>query len=1050
MVRRTSVSVDDAPHNKSCNPPECGCSPEIGRRDFLKLGGSAAALFMLPTSLTIGREARLVLEDKKLDPSWVKSLTQRGRRSTYKRPDLKYIGMPVGGICAGQVYLGGDGRLWLWDIFNQIKLGVVDKTIHYKGSDISAGGGANYVEPPEQVHPFDQGFSIRLQYGEIDRVVKFEHDGWSEISFTGEYPIGFVSYSDPTAPVKVDLEAFSPFIPLDEDDSGLPATVMQFTVKNVSKTPVTATLNGWLENAIGLHTVALDEALRKNVAHGDSLVECSLIEMPNDVGEKRPDVVFDDFERAGYLGWEVIGTAFGWGPIERSKIPAYQGDVGGGGKWVVNSHNTRNGEDVAAADAHTGRLISHEFVISRRYIEFFIGGGNHPGKTCLNLVVNGEVVRSETGANSNTMHLAHFSVAEFEGRPARIEIVDEETGAWGNIGIDRIMFRDQVTREPLSTRPDFGTMSIGLLGKSKSDRADAAPTSLLNKKAVSQVSRQITLAPGAAEQVKFVVSWHFPNLELPTIGKVGRRYVARFANSADVIAYVQREQSRLLGDTKKWHDTWYDSTLPYWFLDRVMGNTATLATGTSERFLNGRFYGWEGIGCCEGTCGHVWQYAQAVARLFPALERTVREQVDFGIAFHSDSGIIDFRGEYGNGYATDSQAGYVLRAYREHQMSASDSFLHRVYPKAKKALEYLITQDANGDGIIENRQHNTLDVDLYGASSWLSSLYIAALRAGEEMAKEMKDLAFATQCRTIFERGSKNIAEKLWNGGYFIHDLQPGHPESLRYGDGCEVDQVMGQWWAWQVGLGRILDEQKTKKALGAIYRYNFLTDVGPFREENKPGRWYATPGEGGLLMCTFPKGDRKQIIGDNPTWASMYFNECMSGFEYEAAGHMVSEGMVQEGMAVTRAIHDRYSATKRNPWNEVECSDHYARCMAVYGVFVAACGFEHHGPKAHIGFDPKITPSSFKAAFTSAEGWGTYGQKIIGFQMEASLRIKHGTLRLKTLSLGVPSWAKNASAKLNDADLDVEFALQDKKLILTLATQRLTENDLLEVRIEK
>jgi len=110
---------------------------------------------------------------------------------------------------------------------------------------------------------------------------------------------------------------------------------------------------------------------------------------------------------------------------------------------------------------------------------------------------------------------------------------------------------------------------------------------------------------------------------------------------------------------------------------------------------------------------------------------------------------------------------------------------------------------------------------------------------------------------------------------------------------------------------------------------------------------------------------------------AAGYFNEWMDGFEYEVAGHMIWEGMLLEGLAVTRAVHDRYHASRRNPWNEIECGDHYARSMASYGVYLEACGFEYRGPKQHIGFAPKLSPENFKSAFTSAEGWGTFSQRI-------------------------------------------------------------------------
>ncbi len=147
--------------------------------------------------------------------------------------------------------------------------------------------------------------------------------------------------------------------------------------------------------------------------------------------------------------------------------------------------------------------------------------------------------------------------------------------------------------------------------------------------------------------------------------------------------------------------------------------------------------------------------------------------------------------------------------------------------------------------------------------------------------------------------------------------------------------------------------------------------------------------------MCTWPTGEAARTREG----FDFYFNECMNGFEYQAAGHMLWEGMLTEGLAVCRAIHDRYHPSRRNPWNEVECGDHYARSMASYGVFLAACGFEYHGPKAHLGFAPRLQPENFRAPFTAAEGWGTLEQKREGQVQTQRIELKHGTLRLRTLA---------------------------------------------------
>jgi len=249
-----------------------------------------------------------------------------------------------------------------------------------------------------------------------------------------------------------------------------------------------------------------------------------------------------------------------------------------------------------------------------------------------------------------------------------------------------------------------------------------------------------------------------------------------------------------------------------------------------------------------------------------------------------------------------------------------------------------------------------------------------------------------------------------------------------------------------------VFPEPETLSALKSLWRYNFTPDVGPYREVYKPGRWYAMAGEAGLLMCTFPRSDwdYAQAKGKGPDWAAGYFNECMNGFEYEVAGHMLWEGMVMEGLAVTRAIHDRYHPSRRNPWNEVECGDHYARSMASYGVYLAACGFEYHGPKQHLGFVPQLTPENFKAAFTSAEGWGTFAQRQGNGQLQAEVKVQWGKLKLRTLSLTMVQGAPgSASALVGTKQVPVRVSREGQRVLLTFAEPVVVgAGDALTVRI--
>ena len=1048
--------MNNPSESSSCNSPSCGCSQPLTRRDFIRWTGLAVAG---ATASRMGAIAgpfegadfeKLIPADKRLDPAWVKLIQERGKPTEYRGGELETIGMPIGGICAGQLYLGGDGRLWHWDIFN------LPQPSHFSDT-----GGPNYAHPPKPESPIEQGFGIRIESDGRAQTRALDSRGFDpkHITFRGQYPVAFVDYRDPELPVTIALEAFSPFIPLNVPDSSLPATVVRFSVKNHSQKAVVVELAGWIENAVCLGSGLGGVARRRNRFSRDrgvSFMECNVEPLPKlDQTPSRPEIVFETFEN-GYGAWKAEGTAFGSAPAEGT-LPGQQAVSGFLGKKLVNTF--------LDGDSTKGRLTSPGFKIERRFISFLVGGGAMAKRTCINLFVDDRQVRTATGHNSEALAWQEWDVSEFEGRTGRIEIVDDSTEGWGHINVDQIVFTDETAaaRVPLEAREDYGSMGIALVGKgsdpfaqtrvsapfaegafadmTSGGREDAVLSA--GGKLVGAVGRKLKLAPGAEGDVVFVLAWHFPGLlrrrlgPLKDLATLRRSYASRFKSAAGVARYVARDYKRLAGDTMLWNKTWYESTLPYWFLDRTFAPICTLATSTCYQFTSGRFYAFEGVYCCEGTCQHVWNYAHSVARIFPELERDLRERTDFGTSWH-ENGAIDYRGECARHVAHDGQCGVILRAWREHQMAPDDRYLRACWPRIRKSISYLIGLDGGEDGLLEGEQYNTLDAAWFGPMAWISSFYVAALRAGEAMARELGDTDFAVQCQRIASRGSQELVKQLYNGEFFIHKPDPQHPKATNTNDGCHIDQLMGQAWAMQVGLPRVIQAAESRSALQAIWKYNFTPDVGPYRKESfiKGGRWYAMAGEGGVVMTTFPRGGIEQAAGQSGF--GYYFNEVWTGQEHQLAAHMIWEGMVEPAMIITRILHDRHHASKRNPYNEVECSDHYTRAMSSHGSFIAASGYEHHGPGRHIGFDPRITPERFKSAFTAAEGWGTFQQVREGARQIETLSVRYGRLRIKTLAFGVREGQipSRVEVKLGSSTLPATFEVTGTRARVILATE--------------
>jgi uncharacterized protein (DUF608 family) len=790
------------------------------------------------------------------------------------------VAFPLGGVGTGNVALGSRGDLRDWEVFNRPSKGTDLPYSFFAVRTETADGEsvARVLEAPLQP-PHSPPTTSSMGYqppttGGLPRL-----DG---ARFDGRYPVASVAFEDDALPVEVGLEAYTPLVPLDPEDSGLPVAVLEYTVSNPTDDVVEASLMGSFPNV------------------------------------------------AGYLADESSG-----GPGL---------DALGGNRNAPRSTGSLTGVHYT-----TDKYESD----ARRYGEFALG-----------VLTDGESFRKAAWPRSTWWDSYDSAWREFadEGRLAP-NAYDDPTAD--------------------------GAYDVGSVGAA------------------------LSLAPGESETVTFLLSWYVPNRaegwHVPvadadadgccgdggaceTEDTVRNHYATRFEGAWDVLDSVATDLDRLRERTYAFRDAFFDSSLPGYVLDAAASNLSVARSPTVLWLEDGTVLGFEGCGerqgCCHGTCTHVWNYAQAMSRVFPSLEREMR-RIDFEERT-ADDGYMSFRVPYpfddeplrehaGGLPAADGQFGTVLRLYREWLFSGDDAFLERLWPAARRALEFAFEHDdwdPDADGVMEGAQHHTLDVEFYGPNTATGSWYLAALAAGAEMARAVGDGDAAERDERVLASGRARLDEACWAGDRYVQALDDPDAHRHQYGAGCHVDQVVGQWAADSLGLADVLPPERVETALSTLFRENFLAT---HEAHANTQRGYAVDDDAGLLICTWDEGDRPEV-------PVPYHDETMSGFEYAAAAHMISAGLVEEGLTVVKAIRERHDGTKRNPWDEFECGSHYARTMASWAVYEALAGYDvdltgrtDDVNERGFRFDPVLDRDPFRGFWITDEAWGTYERRGTG-----------------------------------------------------------------------
>jgi uncharacterized protein (DUF608 family) len=521
----------------------------------------------------------------------------------------------------------------------------------------------------------------------------------------------------------------------------------------------------------------------------------------------------------------------------------------------------------------------------------------------------------------------------------------------------------------------------------------------------------VHLKPGQEKSISVRFCWYLPETNLligrKMVGSVPQPshkpwYAGRFKDLEDISLYWSDNYLKLKEESGLFRDAFFASTLPPEVIEATAANLTIIKSPTVLRQTDGRLWAWEGCGdnegCCHGSCTHVWNYAQAIPHLFPSLERTLRE-TEFMVSQDS-AGHQTFRSNIPISEpphtfyaAADGQLGGIMKVYRDWRISGDTEWMKGLYPYVKKSLDYCIeTWDPKHEGAVTEPHHNTYDIEFWGPDGMCTSFYLGALTSIIEMSKAIN--APCEKYETLLSKGKAFMESELYDGEYFIQkvtweglrapspveaaktslmttysaealDLMKKEGPKYQYGKGCLSDGVLGMWLATACGLTEVLDNQKVTSHLVAVHKYNLRQVL--YNHSNPQRPTYAVGKDGGMLLCTWPKGGQLSL-------PFVYSNEVWTGIEYQVASHLMYKGETEKGLEIVRKCRERYDGRIRNPFNEYECGNWYARAMSSYAILEGLTGVRYDAVDHTLFIDSRI--GDFTSFLSTGTGFGNVGLK--------------------------------------------------------------------------
>ena len=896
----------------------------------------------------------------------------------YDGRNLDRIAFPIGGIGSGMFCLEGTGAISHLSVRHQMER--FNEPFCFAAISIQNGKGANIARVLEAPVPDWKRFGTPSS-GLGSPGTTYGLPRFRQGVFQSEFPFCRLALSDSEVPIDAELIGWSPFIPGDSARSSLPVGALEYKLTNRGAERIDAVFSFHARNFFGQEAIrpaengfllpagdgafsfslrnetetAVDHCwfrggwwdafsiLWQNIA--DGAVIANRAERENTPGASLylPIRIEPGESRTIQLmaAWYFPTSSLHIGQSEKSlplaKSPAKgtaqgQQPVGGyRGKGLVNTF-APNG------DAHIGQILSPSFEINRRYLHFLAGGGRTE-KVGVWLTLGNERPLSVRGTDAEQLRWVSWDLAAYRGKSARIEIDDFETAGWGHINADHFVLSDLPLDEFLNAES----------GK-KNDANDAILLADFEGDDYDDwevIGESVPADGESPDTPEFYTPW----------------YAVRFGSIDEVTAAFRDDYDALRGESLAFAETMRKAAFPPELREAVEANLTILKSPTILRQQDGRLWGWEGNndvgGSCAGSCTHVWNYAQSLCHLFHDLERTLRETEFFDGLEPDGRQAFRFNLPITPGGiawdASDGLLGTIMKVHREWKISGDADWLRRFWPRTLKAMNWAISHwDPERTGLLQKSHHNTYDINYLGPEGHCGSFYLGALTAVVKMGSALGE--DVSEYAELLARGRLLMESELFNGEYFIQRVptpgSEGNPDGqseyyraaaetvdrqgpkYQYGDGCLSDGVLGFWMAKVCGIDDdIIDPKKIESHLLAVHRYNLKTDLSTHANPQRPS--FALGGEGGLLLCTWPKGNR-------PLLPFVYSDEVWTGIEYQVASHLMMFGRVNEGLEIVRCCRARYDGVRRNPFNEYECGHWYARAMSSYALIQGYSGLRY------------------------------------------------------------------------------------------------------------